>query len=175
MTSPSGPPGPPGPPGPAGLPLDDGDQAVLDRLASVYAQVDPPPDDLDARVLFAVALAGVEAEVARLSEQSMVGSGARGSERTRTITFDADSRAVMITMTDQADGLVRLDGWLAPGAALRVELRMPEPASPRMVIADPAGRFAFDGVPHGIAQLLVHPPDGAGAGAPRVVTPAFSL
>ena len=39
--------------------------------------------------------------------------------------------------------------------------------------ADAAGRFAFDGVPHGIAQLLVHPPEGGTA--PRVVTPAFTL
>jgi hypothetical protein len=158
---------------PADLPLDDDDQAVLDRLAEVYARLDPPPPDLDERVSFAVALAGVDAEVARLSEQLAVGSGARGSERTRTITFDADSRTVMITIADQADGLIRLDGWLAPGADLRVELRMPEPAQPRIVIADAAGRFAFDGVPHGMAQLLVHPP--AGVAAPRVVTPAFSL
>lgn len=158
---------------PADLPLDDDDQAVLDRLAEIYARLDPPPPDLDERVSFAVALAGVDAEVARLSEQLAVGAGARGSERTRTITFDADSRTVMITIADQADGLIRLDGWLAPGADLRVELRMPEPAQPRIVIADAAGRFAFDGVPHGIAQLLVHPP--AGDAAPRVVTPAFSL
>jgi len=158
---------------PADLPLSDEDQAVLDRLAEVYARLDPAPADLNARVSFAVALAGVDAEVARLSEQLAVGSGARSSERTRTITFDADSRTVMITIADQADGLVRLDGWLAPGAELRVELRMPEPAQPRSVIADAAGRFAFDGVPHGIAQLLVHPP--AGDAAPRVVTPAFSL
>jgi hypothetical protein len=79
----------------------------------------------------------------------------------------------MITVTDRAGGLVRVDGWLAPAAALRVELRLPEPAQPRVAITDPAGRFAFDGVPHGIAQLLVHPPPGDAA--PRVVTPTFSL
>lgn len=158
---------------PADLPFDDEDQVILDRLAEVYALLDPPPADLDARVSFAVALAGVDAEMARLSDQLMVGSGARGTERTRTITFDAQSRTVMITVADQADGLVRVDGWLAPGAALRVELRMPEPARPRIVIADAAGRFAFGGVPHGIAQLLVHP--AADDAAPRVVTPAFSL
>ncbi len=158
---------------PADLPLDDEDQAVLDRLAGIYALLDPPPADLDERVSFAIALDAVDAEVARLTEQLAVGSGARGSERTRTITFDADSRAVMITVTDRADGLVRIDGWLAPAAALPVELRVPEPDPPRVVTADPAGRFAFDGVPHGIAQLLVHPAaDGA---APRVVTPAFAL
>jgi hypothetical protein len=154
-------------------PLDDDDQSVLDRLAGIYARLDPPPADLDERVSFAIALGGLDAEVARLSEELAVGSGARGTERTRTITFDADSRAVMITVADRADGLIRMDGWLAPAAALRVELRLPEPAPPRIVLADVAGRFAFDGVPHGIAQLLVHP--AADDGAPRVVTPAFSL
>lgn len=157
----------------ADLPLDEDDQAVLDRLAAVYALLDPPPSDLDERVSFAITLDGLDAEVARLSEQLAVGSGARGSERTRTITFDADSRGVMITIADRADGLVRIDGWLAPAAMLQVELRVPEPAPPRIVTADATGRFAFDGVPHGIAQLLVHPP--AGDAAPRVVTPAFAL
>jgi hypothetical protein len=71
------------------------------------------------------------------------------------------------------DPLGRIDGWLAPAAALQVELRLPEPAPPQVVTADAAGRFAFDGVPHGIAQLLVQPPgDGT---SPRVVTPAFTL
>jgi hypothetical protein len=158
---------------PADLPLDDDDQAILDRMAEVYALLDPPPAGLDERVSFAIALDSVDAEVARLGEQLMVGSGARASERTRTITFEADSRAVMITVADRADGLVRIDGWLAPAAALRVELRLPEPARPRIVLADVAGRFAFDDVPHAMAQLLVHP--ATGDAGPRVVTPAFSV
>ena len=62
---------------------------------------------------------------------------------------------------------------MPPAAALQVELRLPEPAPPRVVTADPAGRFAFDGVPHGLAQLLVQPADGGTS--PRVVTPAFTL
>jgi hypothetical protein len=158
---------------PADLPLDGVDRAILDRLAAVHTLLDPPPGDLDERVSFAIALEGLDAEVARLSEQQPAGSGARGTERTRTITFDADSRAMMITVSDHQDGTVRIDGWLAPSAPLRVELRLPEPAPLRAVTADAAGRFAFEGVPHGIAQLLVQPPeDGA---LPRVVTPAFAL
>ena len=88
----------------ADLPLDDGDQVILDRLAAVHALLDPPPADLDERVSFAIALDALDAEVARLSEQQMVGSGARGSERTHTITFDADSRAVMITVVGRPCG-----------------------------------------------------------------------
>jgi hypothetical protein len=157
---------------PAGLPLDDDDQAILDRLAAVHAVLDPPPADLDERVAFALALEAVDAEVARLSDQLAVGAGARG-ERVHTITFDADSRAVMVTIVDQPDGLVRIDGWLAPAAAMRVELRLPEPARSRAVTADAAGRFVFDRVPHGIAQLLVAPPEAGSS--PRVITPAFTV
>lgn len=163
--------------GPADRPLDRTDQAILRQLAALHTRLDPPPADLDERVRFAIALDGVETEVARVQRDLLVGSGARGSERTRTITFDAESRTVMITITDLRDGLVRLDGWLAPAVALRVELRFPEPAPSRVVTSDEAGRFAFDGVPRGLAQMLVHPPETAtGEDAlPRVVTPSLAL
>jgi hypothetical protein len=156
---------------PAGLPLDADDQVILDRLAAVHAMLDPPPADLDARVSFALARDDLDAEVARQHEELAAGVGARSSERTHTITFDAASRAVMITIVGRPDSLVRIDGWLAPAAALQVELRLPEPAVPRTETADQAGRFSFDGVPHGLAQLVVHPPEGG----VRVVTPAFTV
>ncbi len=143
------------------------DQEILERLA----RFDPPPADLDDRVLFAIDLHDLDAEVARLAAEAFAGSGARAGERTRTITFEADSRSVMITVVERADNLVRIDGWLAPGAALWVELRMPEPWPPRTVTADGTGRFVFDEVPHGLAQLLVEADGGAG----RVVTPSLVL
>jgi hypothetical protein len=158
---------------PADLPLDQQDLAILDRLATIHTMLDPPPADLDERVTFAIALDDLDAEVARLREQQPAGSGARSAERTRTITFDGESRTVMITIVDRQDGMVRIDGWLAPSAPLQVDLRLPEPAPQRTVTADAAGRFAFDRVPHGIVQFLVQPPEGSAM--PRLVTPAFTL
>jgi len=154
-------------------PLDAGDQAVLDAIAAGYAAVDPPPPDFDDRIMFALALDDIDAEVARLGAERPVGSGARAGERTRTITFDADSRTVLITAVRLPGDLVRLDGWLAPPTELRIELRLRGAATPRTVTSDDAGRFVFDEVPHGVAQLLVHPPDGSAA--PGVVTPSFLL
>jgi hypothetical protein len=154
-------------------PLDDDDEALLDALAAIHARIDPPPADLDERVQFAIALLDVAAEVAQLGSEMLVGSGARGSERTRTITFDADSRTIMISIVDRPGGDLRVDGWLAPAARMKVELRYPEPEPTRIVTTDDTGRFVFDGVPHGLAQLLVHPPDGAAG--PRVVTPSLAL
>ena len=153
--------------------LDDGDQTIMDRLAVLDNLLDPPPPGLDEQVSFAIALESVDAEVARLSEQLTVGSGARTSERTHSITFEAGSRTVLISIVARPDGQVRIDGWLAPAAALQVELRLPEPAPSRTATADEAGRFVFDRVPRGIAQLLVQPPPGGTV--PRVVTPAFTL
>jgi hypothetical protein len=147
-----------------GEPLDDLDREILAGIG----RLDPPPADLDDRVLFALALADLDAQVARLAAEEFTGSGARAGERTRTITFDAASRTVMITVVERPDNLVRIDGWLAPGEAVRVELRVPEPAPTRTVTADPTGRFVFDEVPHGLAQLLVD-------GTPSVVTPSLVL
>ncbi|GAB2571280.1 hypothetical protein Aab01nite_04780 [Paractinoplanes abujensis] len=146
---------------------DPVDADILRRIA----RLDPAPPDLDERVLFAIELDQADAEVARLTATAYAGSGARAAERTRTITFEADSRTVMITVVERSDNLVRIDGWLAPGGALRVELRLPEPTGSRTVVADPAGRFVFDEVPHGLAQLLVEGADGTG----RVVTPSLVL
>jgi hypothetical protein len=146
--------------------LDDVDRQILDRIA----RDDPPPPDLDDRVMFALALTDLDAEVARLAEAAP--ALARAGEQARTITFDAASRSVMITVVERADHLVRVDGWLAPGAPLVVELRLPEPAAPRLVTADGTGRFVFDEVPHGFAQLLIHSADD---GTPKVVTPSLQL
>jgi hypothetical protein len=153
------------------VPLDDLDLEILRQIAAVHAIVDPPRPDLDDRVLFAIDLEDLDAEVARQSEDLLAGSGARAGDRTRTITFDADSRTVMITVVERADGLVRIDGWLAPGAALPVRLRTSGGA--RTVTADENGRFVFDAVPHGLAQLLVHPPGDSDA--PPVVTSPLTL
>jgi len=140
------------------------DREILDRIA----RFDPPPADLDERVLFALSLGNLPAELARLAAEEFTGSGARAGERTRTITFDADSRTVMITVVERPDNLVRIDGWLAPAEAVHVSLRFPEPAAARLTTADATGRFVFDEVPHGLAQLLVH-------GTPQVVTPSLAL
>jgi hypothetical protein len=154
-------------------PLDDLDLAILDQIAAVHAAVDPPPPDLDLRVRFALDLGDLEVELARRTEDELVGPGARAAaERTRTITFEADSRTVMITIGERPDGLLRVDGWLAPAAPLRVELRFPDPQPARTELADEAGRFVFDEVERGLVQLLVHPPDDTG---PQVVTPALTL
>ncbi|MEV0562391.1 hypothetical protein [Dactylosporangium sp. NPDC050588] len=142
---------------------------LLRLLAGALDRTDPPPAGLDDRVMFALEVDAVDTEMAWLEREVLTGSGARASEHSRTITFDSASLTVMISVVERADGRVRLDGWLAPPGPLRVELRVA--ARPDSAVhAGADGRFVFDNVPRGLAQLVVQPPSG-----PTVVTPALAL
>ena len=144
----------------ADAPLDDLDAAILGDLAAAYSAGDPPPADLDDRVLFALALGDLDVEVARLTEDVLVGSGARATEQPRTVTFDSDSVTVMVTVVAQPGGRRRIDGWLAPAAPLRVQMRTAGSRDvTHAVTADGTGRFVFYDVPPGLAQLIVHLPE----------------
>jgi hypothetical protein len=160
--------------------LDKVDVAILDQVRAAYAAADSRPADLDGRVRFASVLESVDIEVARLQEDVLVGSGTRSAERTRTTTFDAESLTIMVSIVDLPDDLVRLDGWLAPPGAHRVELRLGTTPDQRvaswLVDADDGGRFVFSGVGRGLAQLLVQPaPDSGGGPTTSVVTPSMVL
>ena len=84
-------------------------------------------------------------------------------------------------MKDQplSDELARLEARLearpcpAPPAMLRVELRAGSGAGSRTATSDDTGRFVLDGIAHGLAQLIVHPPDPGGGN--KVVTPSLLL
>jgi hypothetical protein len=96
---------------------------------------------------------------------------ARGTdERTKTMSFAASRLTILLTVTDVADDRVRVDGWLAPGAAHAVQLRIRERAADRRTVADDAGRFVIDRVRRGLTQVVVRPDDG-----PSIVTPTFEL
>jgi hypothetical protein len=158
----------------AARPLDETDAALLDELADVLTLAEPVPDDLVARVQFALALDEVYAEVAEITrvqhDALAVRSDPTAEMRTETLTFTAERVTAMVTVSRAGSDQLRLDGWLAPGAPARVVLRMQE--GTQEVTADDAGRFAFDGVPEGFAQLTIalgpDPED-------TVVTPLFQL
>lgn len=134
--------------------LDDLDDTILGQLRSAFAEADPPPTDLNERSKFAIRLENLEFEVSRLYEDTLQGTGARTADRIRTITFEADQLTIMVTVVDPGTGQLRLEGWLAPAAPLRVELRTA--ANAAGATADQHGRFAFDEVPPGLTQLTVH-------------------
>jgi hypothetical protein len=154
--------------------LDDEDDRLLERIARLYDLIDPMPADLVERIGFTLTLADMQIELARLIQESRTPVGARGEERARTVTFSSESLTVMVTITPTTHRRCRIDGWIAPGAAIRVELR--NDRGSQDVIADVDGRFDFADVSCGMVQLVFHPtPDIEVQLRSPVVTPAVQV
>jgi hypothetical protein len=157
--------------------FDDFDAEILTGLRRLHARLDAPPPAMAEHLISTIALVGLDAELASLAQDALVGSGARAAEQTRSISFEAASLTIMVTAVELADGRVRLDGWLAPAGPLRVELRLPQATGGRTSLtttADETGRFVFAAVPRGLASLVVHR-DSDGSDESTVVTPTVSL
>lgn len=157
----------------ADAPLDDVDAAILARIRRAVGLLDPLPDGLVERSLFAMTLAGLEAEVMELQRiDAPIGSIRSDAPplEARTITFTHESLTVMIALSPSDDGThVRVDGWVAPAAELVIELR--QPGGDRETTTDEDGRFVFDDVERGPASLLVR----SGHDAAPVSTPVIEL
>ncbi|HUN33285.1 MAG TPA: hypothetical protein VMU95_14835 [Trebonia sp.] len=158
------------------------DPGLLARVRDLFAAADPVPPDLTERIRFALALRQLNAEVARIVRADEAALSARGTEESRTITFDSDSLTIMIRIDSNPGESVRVDGWLAPPQSRRVEMRMT--GASLDVMADGSGRFVFPDVPRGSARVVVHAPEGPPAGAvdgdgaaavKSVITPALIL
>lgn len=153
-------------------PLDDADQAVLDDIQSLYSNMDPLPADLLTRVRFAVDLEDVELELFRLAETDLV--CVRGEPPKRTVTFDSADLSLMVSVTEQPDSTLVIDGWVAPAGHHQVELRTMGDRC--CVTADEHGRFVLTGVRPGLAQFVVGPAAPATDGRDRsFVTPSIVL
>jgi hypothetical protein len=154
--------------------LSRSDAELLDQLQAMWESRDPVPEGLVERVTFAIGLDDLDVEMMRLTEEVLVPAGARGAEHVRTITFGGESITVMVTVSQEGHEAFRLDGWLAPAAALSIELRRSE-GSVR-TSSDEGGRFVFEEVPAGLAQLVLHPtPNSAVELRQDVVAPAVQL
>ncbi|WP_375423762.1 hypothetical protein [uncultured Friedmanniella sp.] len=155
-------------------PLDGSDLALLNSLRALYDERDPVPDGLAARIEFRLTLDALEAEVATLTQIDLAAAGARtATEAVRTVTFTSESLTTMVTITPQDGGTVRVDGWAAPGAGVRVEL-LPVDAARQETTADEDGRFVFARVPSGLAKFALYVATADGTTA-TVVSPTVEL
>jgi hypothetical protein len=156
--------------------MDDLDFEILDGVRALFERVDPMPAELPERVRFALAMRGLESEVARLvAEEDPRLVGARGTEQSRTVTFDSASLSIVTRIEENKNGSVRIDGWLAPPAPRDIEMQTS--AETLSGSSDEQGRFAFAEVPTGTARLVVlrAAPRDQGSGGHSVVTPALVL
>jgi hypothetical protein len=142
--------------------LDSSDFALLTSLRAYYDERDPVPDGLADRIQFHVTLDALHTEVATLTQLDMAAAGTRST---------SDSLTTMVTLTPLDDGTVRIDGWAAPGAGVRVEVLLPD--GPRNTYADDDGRFVFEGVPPGLAKFALYVPHERGVST--VLSPAIEL
>ena len=157
--------------------MDQRDLELLGSLVDIYDRLDPMPQMLPDLVLFGLQIADLDAEMARLVDSELSLSGAAGTrsvEHAKRVTFSSDNLTVMISVQTQADQLLRLDGWAAPGAHLRAELRTRSGST--SVACDDTGRFVFESVSPGSVQLVLHPTDESDPVVRLpVVTPAVHL
>jgi hypothetical protein len=153
-------------------PIDDADESVLAHVGAVASAVDPVPDDLASRSLFAMTVAALEAEAMTAELVREPAGSVRGGEtaptQARTVTFTSTTRTVMITLAPGTDG-VRIDGWVAPADEIDIELHRPDGEICR-ARTDENGRFSFDDVKPGPASLVAR----SGVG-PAVSTPVIEI
>ncbi|HEY6798615.1 MAG TPA: hypothetical protein VI248_28390 [Kineosporiaceae bacterium] len=159
--------------------MSDDDGSLLRRLRQMWSELDPAPDGLVDRMLFALELEQLDVDLSptlldRCGGVELAGARSGDQESARTVTFGSDSLTVIITLSGSAEEGHRLDGWLVPAEPLRVELRTAHGS--RWTVADATGRFVVDGLPSGLVQLVLQPVEGVPSALTRpVVTPSLQL
>lgn len=156
----------------ASQPIDAIDLDVLGRIGGLYTQLDSVPNGLIDRIQFGITLDALHGEIAELQRSSdLVGVRAEASDTAYTVTFTSASLTTMVTITVISAERARIDGWIAPGAGVSVELRTSDGVT--TVTADDDGRFAFEEARRGMAQFVIRQP-GDSDTAP-VLTPTIEI
>ena len=162
------------------------ESTILDWVQDLYATNDPVPQDLLARVDFAMDPLGPDDEVALLQGDLFDAVGVRGgepvvhgtepvlrsAEHSRTVTFDSESLTISIQASPSGEA-VRVDGWLAPPAVRHIKLRAGD--CELHTDSDELGGFVLPQVPHGLMQVIVEAADADPPQARTVVTTAVLL
>jgi hypothetical protein len=156
------------------------DEALLEAVARLWRQLDPPPPDLAHGVLARLAAEDLELELLTLVESSDAFAGVRSSdtleesdELTSTfLEYVGPDLRVYVHLSQFDDG-TRLDGWVVPARGLTVTLRDQQGSTLQQTTVDQHGRFAFARAASGVVRLTFtdEPPTSA---RPRA-TPPFHV
>jgi hypothetical protein len=137
------------------------DEAMIDRLRTLAAQVDPPPDIVLESARAAVLMRRIDAELAELVLDSAVDAGpvlVRGSEddSVRMLSFETATLSVevQVTHTDASRSVL----GVVSGASGTVEVETVQ--GRRTVEIDALGRFSASDVPPGTVRLHLVADDG---------------
>ena len=144
---------------------DDG--RLLARLGQMLRSVDPPPADVMELARQSFGLRRLDAELARLVEDSEAaagsatprsramavrGAGLAAEPRQLTFHFDAEGDRAELIIAIQVESSAdrrRITGHLTPQGSARIEVRQPAAPRARAVDVDRLGRFVIDDVSAG--------------------------
>jgi len=141
------------------------DAELFAQIARAAELRDPVPEGMTDRIIAAVSLTLMEAELAVLVDGSLE---AVRWEQASTVTFSASSLSLMVTLTE-VDGRVRIDGWVTGGGVL-VELHAGDDVFE--ATSDATGRLVWPSVPHGPVRFRITPDR---EGARPVITPTIEV
>lgn len=155
----------------AAAPLDETDEQILAELRALWEAADPTPPGLTDGIRFAMTVASLEAEVARIVEEGSVDTAVRSTyERVSTVTFTSGSLSAMLDLESAGDDRVSVNGWVSE-SAVEVELR--ERGRSRTTQVDASGRFGFGAVERGLVHFVFRRTDDPSLRP--VITPAIEL
>lgn len=151
-------------------PMDPEDIKILGALREMWNAVDPVPDGLADRIQFAMNVAALEAEVARIVEESEALAYVRSTyERATSVTFETSSVSAMLDIDEVGPDTVDITGWVSV-KPMEVELR--ERSRSRFTHTDANGRFEFTGITRGLVHLVLRANE---PGSRAIITPAIEL
>ncbi|MEI2776604.1 MAG: hypothetical protein V9G19_11695 [Tetrasphaera sp.] len=155
--------------------FDTPESPLLDEVRDVLDALDPMPDDLVEEVKFALTVRLLNAEVAALTAAA-VPALRTIAESPPSITFSSASLSVMLGVSEDDRGLLRLDGWVTHGGA-EVSVHRPEVTSTPLAraVTDSHGRFVLDELPHGRMCFVIRTGPAHGPSRPAIVTQVIEL
>lgn len=151
--------------------LDETDERILAELRDLWDAADPVPPGLTDGIRFAMSVASLEAEVARIVQEGALDTAVRSTyERVSSVTFTSGSLSVMLDLEAAGEDRVAVNGWVSE-SAVEVELR--ERHRSRTTLVDASGRFGFGAVERGLVHFVFRRTDDPSVRP--VITPTIEL
>ena len=145
---------------------DRRDDELLQELRVMMLRLDPVPAEAVAAAKAAIMWRTIDAELAELTADSLVGDdrlvGVRAHDAPVMLTFEVGGRVLEVEVVGSGH-LRRLVGQLVPAAPGRVDVRHGEAET--TVEADEVGRFSVDGITPGPVRLRWQVPSAGGRAA----------
>jgi hypothetical protein len=158
--------------------LDDAE--LLEAVAGLWRQLDPPPVDLAHGVLARLAAEDLELELLTLVESTDALAGVRSADTVEdseeltstSLEYAGPDLRIYLRLSRFDDG-TRLDGWVVPARPMTVTLRAEQGGRELRTTVDENGRFEFTRAAPGAVRLMFA--GEAPTHARPLATPPFHL